>query len=155
MAFKYIIDSINSDSEAQLSALTEIEIPQNPYSTIVSACSLLEQGVVAIVGPLHHESNKDALHSLCDNKEIPFLETGFNIKPPRSASVVNFYPHPKLLSLAYCDIVKAFGWTTFTIIYEDNQSLLNMNQLIKMMDTKDIKPVMLLRLDATEEDNYR
>lgn len=95
------------------------------------------------------------MHSLCDEKEMPLLDTGWNFYPPRSAAVVNFYPHPPTMSYAYRDIVEALGWKSFTILYENGDGLLRVNQLLKMMDPKNVSPVVLQKLDADNDPNYR
>lgn len=63
--------------------------------------------------------------------EIPHLETRWDYRLRRENCLVNLYPHPSTLSKAYVDIVKAWGWKSFTIIYETNEGLVRLQELLK------------------------
>lgn len=63
--------------------------------------------------------------------EIPHLETRWDYRLRRENCLVNLYPHPSTLSKAYVDIVKAWAWKSFTIIYETNEGLVRLQELLK------------------------
>ncbi|XP_065092491.1 glutamate receptor ionotropic, kainate 2 isoform X2 [Ochlerotatus camptorhynchus] len=63
--------------------------------------------------------------------EIPHLETRWDYRLRRESCLVNLYPHPSTLSKAYVDLVAAWGWKSFTIIYETNEGLVRMQELLK------------------------
>ena len=44
---------------------------------------------------------------------------------------MNLYPHPTTLSKAYVDLVRAWGWRSFTIVYENNEGLVRLQELLK------------------------
>ncbi|OAD62636.1 Glutamate receptor, ionotropic kainate 2 [Eufriesea mexicana] len=96
----------------------------------VRVCHLLRNGVAAIFGP---QSAHTASHvqSICDTMEIPHLETRWDYRLRRQSCLVNLYPHPTTLSKAYVDLVKAWGWKSFTIIYENNEGLVRLQELLK------------------------
>ncbi|KAH0820074.1 hypothetical protein GEV33_002720 [Tenebrio molitor] len=96
----------------------------------VGVCHLLRSGVAAIFGP---QSAHTASHvqSICDTMEIPHLETRWDYRLRRESCLVNLYPHPTTLSKAYVDLVKAWGWKSFTIIYENNEGLVRLQELLK------------------------
>ncbi|GLG96199.1 Ionotropic receptor 25a, partial [Gryllus bimaculatus] len=89
-----------------------------------------EIGVAAIFGP---QSAQTASHvqSICDNMEIPHLETRWDYRLRRESCLVNLYPHPTTLSKAYVDLVRAWGWRSFTIVYESNEGLVRLQELLK------------------------
>ncbi|KOC67292.1 Glutamate receptor, ionotropic kainate 1 [Habropoda laboriosa] len=97
---------------------------------LISVCHLLRSGVAAIFGP---QSAHTASHvqSICDTMEIPHLETRWDYRLRRQSCLVNLYPHPTTLSKAYVDLVKAWGWKSFTIIYENNEGLVRLQELLK------------------------
>lgn len=89
----------------------------------VTVCSLLENGSIALFGPLggrvyvHVQSISDAL-------EIPHVECHWNsMRHTRNQLSVNVYPKQNLLSAAFIDIVKAWNWKTFVIIYDLNEGI--------------------------------
>ncbi|KAL9695952.1 hypothetical protein quinque_015237 [Culex quinquefasciatus] len=63
--------------------------------------------------------------------QIPHLETRWDYRLRRESCLVNLYPHPSTLSKAYVDLVAAWGWKSFTIIYETNEGLVRMQELLK------------------------
>ncbi|KAK0092566.1 hypothetical protein PV326_001143, partial [Microctonus aethiopoides] len=114
-------------------------------------CHLLSTGVAAIFGP---QSAQTASHvqSICDTMEIPHLETRWDYRLRRESCLVNLYPHPTTLSKAYVDLVKAWGWKSFTIIYENNEGLVRLQELLKAHGPSEF-PIAVRQLG--EGDDYR
>lgn len=63
--------------------------------------------------------------------QIPHLETRWDYRLRRESCLVNLYPHPSTLSKAYVDLVRSWGWKQFTIIYETNEGLVRLQELLK------------------------
>lgn len=118
------------------------------FCCLKTVCHLLRTGVAAVFGP---QSSQTASHvqSICDTMEviihftlfnykiivyclkIPHLETRWDYRIRRESCLVNLYPHPSTLSKAYVDLVRAWGWKSFTIIYETNEGLVRLQELLK------------------------
>lgn len=64
-------------------------------------------------------------------EKIPHLETRWDYRLRRESCLVNLYPHPSTLSKAYVDLVNAWKWKSFTIIYETNEGLVRLQELLK------------------------
>ncbi|CAH1182546.1 unnamed protein product [Phyllotreta striolata] len=134
IAFRYAIEKINNDrsilTRSKLSAQIEKIPPQDSFHASKKVCHLLRTGIAAIFGP---QSAHTASHvqSICDTMEIPHLETRWDYRLRRESCLVNLYPHPTTLSKAYVDLVKAWGWKSFTIIYENNEGLVRLQELLK------------------------
>ncbi|XP_068908894.1 glutamate receptor ionotropic, kainate 2 isoform X4 [Tenebrio molitor] len=134
IAFRYAVEKINSDRmilpRSKLNAQIEKMSPQDSFHASKKVCHLLRSGVAAIFGP---QSAHTASHvqSICDTMEIPHLETRWDYRLRRESCLVNLYPHPTTLSKAYVDLVKAWGWKSFTIIYENNEGLVRLQELLK------------------------
>ncbi|XP_066999463.2 glutamate receptor ionotropic, kainate 2 isoform X3 [Anabrus simplex] len=134
VAFRYAVERINADRNilprSRLSAQIEKISPQDSFHASKRVCHLLRSGVAAIFGP---QSGQTASHvqSICDTMEIPHLETRWDYRLRRESCLVNLYPHPTTLSKAYVDLVKAWGWKSFTIIYENNEGLVRLQELLK------------------------
>lgn len=75
-------------------------------------------GVAAVIGP---QSAQNSLHvqSICDAKEMPHIETRWD--PITKMPTLNIYPDPPTLAKVFVDIVKAFEWKSFTILYENGK----------------------------------
>lgn len=88
----------------------------NIFQASQNLCKMMKNGVSGIVhGPLSPES---AVHvqNICDTKEMPLLETRYD--PNTQQPIINLYPHPDMLAKMFLDLVEAWEWDTFTIIYE-------------------------------------
>ncbi|XP_044738243.1 glutamate receptor ionotropic, kainate 2 isoform X2 [Chrysoperla carnea] len=134
IAFRYAVEKINADRQilprSKLSVQIEKISPQDSFHASKRVCHLLRSGVAAIFGP---QSSHTASHvqSICDTMEIPHLETRWDYRLRRESCLVNLYPHPTTLSKAYVDLVKAWNWKSFTIIYENNEGLVRLQELLK------------------------
>lgn len=91
----------------------------NSFQVSRTVCEMISTGVAAIFGP---ESSETATHvqSICDAKEIPHIETRWDPNQRSKLCSLNIYPHPASLSQALVDVVKAWKWKTFTVIYQVN-----------------------------------
>nr|QGW50663.1 ionotropic receptor 21 [Propsilocerus akamusi] len=134
IAFKYAVEKINADNKilprSKLHAEIERIMPQDSFHASKRVCHLMKTGVAAIFGP---QSSHTASHvqSICDTMEIPHLETRWDYRLRRESCLVNLYPHPSTLSKAYVDLVNAWKWKSFTIIYETNEGLVRLQELLK------------------------
>ncbi|KAL0275564.1 UNVERIFIED_CONTAM: hypothetical protein PYX00_003378 [Menopon gallinae] len=155
VAFRYAVEKINADRtilpRSRLSAQIEKVSPQDSFHASKRVCHLLRSGVAAIFGP---QSAQTASHvqSICDTMEIPHLETRWDFRLRRESCLVNLYPHPASLSRAYVDLVKAWGWKSFTIIYESNEGLVRLQELLKAHGPTEF-PISVRQL--SEGDDYR
>ena len=43
---------------------------------------------------------------------------------------------------AYMSLIKSYGWKTFTILYQDNQGLMRLHELLKAPTDSDIKIIV-------------
>lgn len=57
--------------------------------------------------------------NICDVKEIPYIDVKWDAdtKPP----VINMHPHPDAVAQIFVDLIKAWDWKGFTIIYESGE----------------------------------
>ncbi|KAK0170208.1 hypothetical protein PV328_010796 [Microctonus aethiopoides] len=155
VAFRYAVEKINANRDilprSRLSAQIEQISPQDSFHASKRVCHLLSTGVAAIFGP---QSAQTASHvqSICDTMEIPHLETRWDYRLRRESCLVNLYPHPTTLSKAYVDLVKAWGWKSFTIIYENNEGLVRLQELLKAHGPSEF-PIAVRQLG--EGDDYR
>jgi glutamate receptor, ionotropic, invertebrate len=99
-----------------LSTVTKRIVNGNAYKASKALCHMMRNGIAGVVhGPL---SPISAMHvqSICDTKEMPLLETRYD--PLTKQPIINLHPHPEVLSKMLLDLVEAWEWEHFTIIYE-------------------------------------
>ncbi|XP_076267436.1 glutamate receptor ionotropic, kainate 3-like [Rhynchophorus ferrugineus] len=154
-AFELAIERANQnkDEDHALITLTVNIPPENPFVAMNSTCSLTKQGIIGVFGP-SSLSNIHAVQAVCDAKEIPHVLSKWMSEPTKLGSSLNFYPHPPLLTKAYIDFIQEWKWTTFTILYEDDESLLRLSGLI--LYAKETGVVITVeQLDREGTGNYR
>ncbi|CAG7834172.1 unnamed protein product [Allacma fusca] len=120
-AFKNAVQRINDDPNLLPRSRIEAQIEHLQAANSVSAssqvCNMMSKGVAAIFGPQTHESASH-VQSICDAFEIPHIETKWDFRIRKENYMINLYPHPFTLSRAYNDLVEAFGWESYIVIYD-------------------------------------
>ncbi|XP_055615442.1 glutamate receptor ionotropic, kainate 2 isoform X2 [Toxorhynchites rutilus septentrionalis] len=155
LAFQYAVEAVNNEqlsySNYRLEAHPVTVKYGDQFDASKKLCKLLKTGVAAIFGP---SSPKAAVHvqSICDEKEMPHIETRWD--PHTRVPTLNIYPHPHVLGRVFLDLVVAFEWEDFTIIYESGPWLPSISDLLKMYDPKGYT-VTVRQLDLGLNGNYR
>ncbi|XP_071449244.1 glutamate receptor ionotropic, kainate 2-like isoform X2 [Hetaerina americana] len=134
LAFRYAVDRINMDRNlfprGRLNPLIEKVSPSDSFQTAKRVCNMTEQGVAAIFGPSSRLTSS-IVQSTCDTLEIPHLETRWDPKPHHRSCLLNLHPYPQSYSRALKDLLKAMQWKSFTIIYENNEGLVRLQEVLK------------------------
>ncbi|KAL3280164.1 hypothetical protein HHI36_017664 [Cryptolaemus montrouzieri] len=155
-ALKYAVESINNETAENEPKLVykimNIE-ENNPFQAMKKTCELLEEGVIAIFGP-QNLKNFEAIQSVCDAKEIPVIQTRWNAKSRRGSTVINNYPHPDVLSKAYLDFIKVWNWKRFIVLYDNDESLLRLKEILKLTLDRSYT-IIIRRLDQYNTGIYR
>ncbi|XP_068238713.1 glutamate receptor ionotropic, kainate 2-like isoform X2 [Palaemon carinicauda] len=134
LAFRYAVDRVNHEkilgTRTKLRTIIEKIPPFDSFLASKRVCNLLRSGVAAIFGPQSGQTSSH-VQSICDALEIPHIETRWDYRLRRDDYSVNLYPHPSSLSKAYLDLVRLFQWKSFCILYEDNEGLVRLQELLK------------------------
>ncbi|CAG9768246.1 unnamed protein product [Ceutorhynchus assimilis] len=116
-----------------------------------------ENGVTAIFGP----ENKDlasAIDSVASYIGVPYIHTDWMPRHSKlSESTLNFYPEATLLSRAYGAIIESLDWATFAIVYENEESLIKMQEVIKLQEHEakiNKNKIVLKRLDENGDNRH-
>ncbi|CAG9860825.1 unnamed protein product [Phyllotreta striolata] len=153
-ALREAVREINEfDNDINLRVIVEHIERDNPYEAIKATCDLLEEGIVGIFGPFS-EDNSNTVQSICDLKEIPHIEARWD-DYPQNGTLVNVYPFPDTLTKTYYDLITAWGWKNFVILYENNESLQRVGELTKLFDPKVHRIVVRQLNSAKSGGNYR
>jgi len=143
LAFNNAVQSINRNRDilAGVELTSEIvHIPEgNSYLAERKTCYLLEKGVVAIFGPLSKPSSEH-IKSITDSMEIPYIETRWNYRSQKIIGqagdyAINLHPDITTLGGAYLDLIEAYQWKTITILYQDNNSMMTLKQILDRTST--------------------
>lgn len=121
------------------------------YGTLSATCSLLKDGIVALLGP-RTEANSQIVRSVCYSKDIPHIETRWDDNLQKSSFTVNMSPHPEVYSSIIAALVRSKGWKSFALFYDDRSSLSRITGLLKVVWESTI---FIKRLDPKNSGNYR
>lgn len=117
----------------------------NEFIVAESVCELLDGGSRAIFGP---KSSPAAAHasSICDAKEIPYIDTYMELDTESKSSNINFYPSLSILSQLVADVVNVSAWQDFTILYEAPHFIKRIAPLLEQKVSKGIITVQPLEV---------
>lgn len=126
-----------------------------------------QESVGVVFGPAWPFSAAQAI-SICDAKEIPFIETHLDEEAATKRSIINMHPSHDTLGQLLLDLIKAYEWKKFTILYQSpswlqriyklldlnnmKKNLINVHQLVLEQSFLDFRPI-LTRVKRTGEHN--
>ncbi|KAK4337133.1 hypothetical protein RND71_043892 [Anisodus tanguticus] len=126
LMFRIAAERINSDPtilpRSTLVAQVEKIGREDSFHANKKVCGLLKNGVAGIFGPLSGMTSEH-VQSICDALEIPHVETRSDFESSRDELSINLYPRPSVLARAFMDLVKAWNWRHFAIVYEENEGI--------------------------------
>lgn len=97
-------------------------------------CEMIETsiGLVAIFGPPSTIAST-MVESISNNFEIPHVQINWSPKNLFTrTTVLNLYPDPILFGQGLAVIVKHMAWKNFAILYENNEGLLKLQEVLKL-----------------------
>nr|QRN45439.1 ionotropic glutamate receptor kainate 2-like isoform X3 [Carausius morosus] len=153
--FRLAVEMVNSVSPMRrykLFAHTGKVAENDSFDASQRVCSMLSTGAVAIFGPMSGETS-NIVQSICDSKDVPHIEARWDVNQHREAFLVNLYPYKGAFGKVFVDLVRYLEWKRFTIIYEDANSLVRLNELLKIYEPK--KGTVTVRQLDRESNNYR
>ncbi|KAK2189528.1 hypothetical protein NP493_103g02008 [Ridgeia piscesae] len=156
LALEYAVDRVNSRRDLLPSTRLLVDVQRttagDSFGVSKKLCRQIKDGVAAIFGPM---SGYPAAHvqSICDTMEIPHIETRWDFQENTDFFIVNLYPHYLSMSQAYVDYVKHLQWTSFIILYEHDDGLIRLQELLKAPTDYNFE-ISVQKLQA-DNDDYR
>ncbi|XP_046915372.2 glutamate receptor ionotropic, kainate 2 [Dermatophagoides farinae] len=156
LAFRDAIEKINDESilpNTRLEAVIEKLERCDSFQASKRVCSLLHDGVAVVFGPQSVETSAH-VQSTCDALHVPHMEMRWDFKfdPPSNHSV-NLFPHPLALGNAFRDLIKLKNWKSFAILYEENEALVRMQEILKDPSLREKR--IVVRQFPIGSDEYR
>ncbi|CAH2005351.1 unnamed protein product [Acanthoscelides obtectus] len=138
------------DETVEFEAVVRYLNGSKPFEAVDVTCELLEEGVVGILGPLS-EQNSNVVQSVCDFKEIPHIEVRWD--DHMTDAIINVHPYPDTLTKTYYDLITSWGWRHFVILYENDESLQRVGELLKLFGEETV--IVVRQLDPHGISDYR
>ncbi|XP_060086379.1 glutamate receptor ionotropic, kainate 2-like [Ylistrum balloti] len=153
LALMHAIDEINLKNDILSHTLLVYEMqdvkPQDSFEANKKVCREVKTGIAAMFGPVSPIASGH-VQSICNSLSIPHIQAHWNSRETREYFSISLYPDYMTLSKAYKALVEYWGWTAFTVLYEDNEGLVRLQEVLKA--NKEMR-ITVRKLDTVVE-NY-
>lgn len=101
-------------------------------------CELLSEGVAAVFGPSTSETI-GIVAAIAGAVEVPHIVAVWEREPlggkrTPNKMTLNIYPDTEVLSRAYAELLIDYTWKSYTIIYEDDDGLMRLKDVLQIHD---------------------
>nr|XP_018907676.1 PREDICTED: glutamate receptor ionotropic, kainate 2-like isoform X1 [Bemisia tabaci] len=132
-SFRMAIDRINLNKnilpDVKLVPKIGIISETDSFNTSRTVCNLAAEGIAAVFGPNTDEVT-GIVHSVCDTLDLPHIKTHWDISN-EPLKGINIHPNADLLAQALIDTIEDMDWNTFTIVYENTEGLIRLQEVLK------------------------
>lgn len=99
----------------------------------------MSEGVAAIFGPATPETS-GIVASIADAVDVPHIighweREEFGSRHMHHDMTLNIYPESDVLSRAFAELLIDYTWKSYTIIYEDDDGLMRLKDVLQVHDT--------------------
>jgi len=137
-SFLRAITAVNDDRTILTKSLVSADVGRYPADDSFKAskklCELIQPGVSAFFGPIT-ESSSYHVQAVSDTLHVPFMQTKYEYALERADFSISVQPHPSLLGKAYADFVKKANWKSAIVLYETEEGLVRLQELLKLPNT--------------------
>ncbi|OWR43841.1 hypothetical protein KGM_209173 [Danaus plexippus plexippus] len=136
VAFASALARASMESEQYRYSMKIVYVPYgDSFAASKAACELLSAGVIAIFGPTDTTSAA-AVEARCRSAGVPHIQALW--RPPHvrglerlSPPSINLHPESVALSKAVAIFIKDSDWNTYTLLYDDDQGLIRLQEILK------------------------
>ncbi|XP_055903176.1 glutamate receptor ionotropic, kainate 2 [Eupeodes corollae] len=157
IAFRSAVDRVNIHERSfELTPIFKYVRTEDSFIVEKAVCSLFSQNVIAIFGP-NNADGSGIISSICNTLDIPHIlfdwsPTEALVDRQFSSMTLNVHPDNLVLARAMADIVAGLQWRSYTIIYETERELMQLQDVIQIHDPKS-NPTTIRQL--SEGPDYR
>jgi ABC-type branched-subunit amino acid transport system substrate-binding protein len=95
----------------------------------------LSKGIAAIFGPGSSDTSA-IVSSIAEAVEVPQLAAFWErdtvgVKDEKDPMMLNLFPDTDMLSRAYAELLLDYTWKSYTIVYEDEDSLMRLKDVLE------------------------
>ncbi|XP_054715815.1 glutamate receptor ionotropic, kainate 2-like [Uloborus diversus] len=143
LAFKYAVYRINKDRTLLPNTTLVYDIQYVPkddsFHAAKKACQQVSGGANALFGP-QEPLLSSQVQSVCDALDIPHVESRIGIlEPEQKEFSINLHPGPRIVGAAIRDLIHYLNWTRVAILYEEDLSLISLQELIRPPVPRDLQ----------------
>ena len=137
LVFRAALNDLNTNIELTPKSLFVPKVENvsrdDSFDADRKACSLLKTGVVAILGPMTGAASQH-VQAICDSLEVPHIEIKPDLVLRRFDLAINLYPSYDILARAYIDLIQAWNWTSFAVVYDSSEAMIRLQDIFKELN---------------------
>ena len=137
-SFLRAVNAVNDDRTILTKSLVSADVGRYPADDSFKAskklCETIQPGVSAIFGPTT-EAASYHVQALSDTLHVPFMQSKYDYIFKRADFSISVHPHPSLLGKAFADFVKKSNWKSLIVLYESEEGLVRLQELLKLPKT--------------------
>ncbi|XP_072382908.1 glutamate receptor ionotropic, kainate 2-like [Diabrotica undecimpunctata] len=147
---------IEKHSPIYLAANIQTVSKTDIFDTSKVVCNLVDDGIVAVFGPPTSVTSP-VIESTCKSLNIPYIVTSWRKTNFDESDVfLNFYPDADKLAKGIAEVVKSLEWIGFIILYEDEEGLVKLQEVLKLQNVEKIDNQDYIRVEQlTNGPDYR
>ncbi|XP_057669816.1 glutamate receptor ionotropic, kainate 2-like [Diorhabda carinulata] len=127
-----LIEKNSISLTSNIQTISKIDI----FETSKIVCNLISDGVVAVFGPPNRITTP-VVESTCKSLSIPYIVTSWRKTNTEESNVfLNFHPDADRLAKGIAEIIRSLEWVGFIILYEDEEGLVNLQEVIKLQSVE-------------------
>lgn len=154
--FKYAVEKMNLNNTVGSGRMIVYDVKeigqQDSFKAHKEVCLQMDRGIAAVFGP-SSKIPRAHVQSICNAFGIPHVQAQWDERDSRDYFSISVYPDHDVLSSAYADLLSAFGWKRFTVIYEDDDGLIRLQEALKATRGPDYK-VTIRKLETFSQNSY-
>ncbi|XP_050532516.1 glutamate receptor ionotropic, kainate 2-like isoform X1 [Daktulosphaira vitifoliae] len=134
---------------------TSQHVMYDMYNVTQAVCDSMSFGIASFIGGTYEENTENVIRSISSRAQIPFIETHWKTSPrPPDAFTISLFPEPLLLAKAIKDIIEDMDWSSFTIIYDRPEKLIQLKALLESNEygrTSSSNAIKVKQMKSTED----
>ncbi|XP_028968488.1 glutamate receptor ionotropic, kainate 2 [Galendromus occidentalis] len=142
LAFKYAVMRINKDRNLLPNVTFQYDIQYvprgNSFRAAKMACHLIKEGAATIFGPSDPVVGGH-IQSLADSLDIPHIESRLDLETDVKDFSINLHPDSQVMGNSLKDLVSYLNWTKIAVLYQDDISLINLQELVRPFPPKNVE----------------
>ncbi|KAH3889063.1 glutamate receptor ionotropic, kainate 2-like isoform X2 [Dreissena polymorpha] len=142
LAFTNAIETLNLNTPVTSSNMVvyfapEVQ-PNDSFEANKEVCRQMKEGIAAVFGPVSRIPRAH-VQSICQAFEIPHLNAQWDPRESLDYFTISLYPDNGILSTASAELIRHWNWKQFTVIYENDDGLLRLQEVLKATKGNDNK----------------
>ncbi|XP_037961199.1 glutamate receptor ionotropic, kainate 2 [Teleopsis dalmanni] len=150
IAFHTAIERVNIyDRNVELVPIVEYVNADDSFIIEKTVCGLISKGVIALFGP-NNGGSSEIIASICNTLDLPHIIYDWTPSEAisdreHSTMTLNVYPDNLQFARGIAEIVQSFGWRSFTVVYESENELQQLQDVLQISEP-DGNPITILQL---------